>query len=108
MGTIDTTNATRPTRGRVGGTDADRAAKFRNRMPPSAKRSVFIRMKILLNNRKPPVNPERQEILDSTAATAEMKQMLRDMGANAVGIADFDPRFAFTQAGEVKEKFVIV
>jgi epoxyqueuosine reductase len=108
LGTIDTTNATRPTRGRVGGTDADRAAKFRNRMPPSAKRSVYIRMKILLQNRKPPVNPERQEITDPAAATADIKQMLRDMGANAVGVADFDPRFAFTQAGDVQEKYVIV
>ena len=108
LGKIDTTNATRPTRGRVGGTDADRAKKFSNRMPPSAKRSVFIRMNILLQNRNPPVNPQRQEVSDPAAMSAELKHMVADMGVDAVGIAAYDPRFAFTQAGEVKQTFVIV
>ncbi len=99
MGTINTTNATRPTRGRVGGTDADRAKTFSNRMPPSAKRSVFIRMKILLQNRNPPVNPRLQEVNDHDAMSAEVRQMVTDMGVDAVGIAAYDPRFAFKQAG---------
>ena len=108
MGKIDITRAERPTRGRVGGTDADRAARFRTRMPPAAKRSVFMRMKILQEIRQPPVNPERTEITDVAAITDEIKTMVREMGADAVGIADYDPRFAFTQAGEPTHKFVVV
>jgi len=108
MGTIDIAKARRPTRARVGGTDADRARRFRARMPPSAKRSIFIRNEILLPMRTPPVNPERSEISDPAAITAEIKQLARDMGADAVGVADYDERFAFTQAGEVTHKSVVV
>jgi Pyruvate/2-oxoacid:ferredoxin oxidoreductase delta subunit len=108
MGRIDISQATRPTRARVGGTDADRARRFRARMPPSTKRSVFIRNEILLPIRTPPVNPERTEIADPAAITAEIKQMVRDMGADAVGIADCDERLVFTQAGAVAHKSVVV
>lgn len=108
MGKIDISKAQRPTRGRVGGTDADRAAKFSNRMPDSAKRSVFMRMKILLPNREPPVNPQRQEVKDPGQMTQDLKAMLREMGVDAVGVAAYDPRFAFTQAGDVTHKFVLI
>lgn len=108
MGKPDTTKATRPTRARVGGTDRDRAERFRARFPPAAKRSFYIRQKILLPNREPPVNPERTEITDVAAITAELKKMVRDMGADVVGVAEYDHRFAFTQAGEPADTFVIV
>ena len=62
MGKIDISNATRPTRGRVGGSDKDRANRFRARMPPAAKRNVFIRHAILQAIRTPPVNPEPEGI----------------------------------------------
>ena len=108
MGRIDISKAERPTRARVGGTDADRAAKFRNRFPPSAKRSLYIRNHILLPAREPPVNPERTEITDPAAAAADIKAMAREMGVDDVGIAAYDPRFAFTQAGEVTQQRVVV
>jgi Pyruvate/2-oxoacid:ferredoxin oxidoreductase delta subunit len=108
MGEPDISKATRPTRARVGGTDKDRAQRFRSRFPPAAKRSFYIRQRILLPNREPPVNPERTEIRDPAAAAAEIKQMARGMGADVVGIAEYDQRFAFTQAGEPTDKFVIV
>ena len=108
MGEPDISKATRPTRARVGGTDKDRAERFRSRFPPAAKRSFYIRNKILLPNREPPVNPERTEIADVAVVTAEIKQMARGMGADVVGIAEYDRRFAFTQAGEPTDKFVIV
>jgi len=108
MGRIDIANATRPTRARVGGTDADRARRFRARMPASAKRSIFIRNEILLPMRTPPVNPERTAVTDAAAVTAEIKQMARDMGADAVGVADLDQRFVFTQAGELKHNSAVV
>lgn len=108
MGKQDISKARRPTRVRVGGTDQDRAERFRSRFPPAAKRSVYIRNKILLSSREPPVNPERTEITDIAAITEEIKRMARDMGADVVGIAEYDIRFAFTQAGEPTDKFVIV
>jgi Pyruvate/2-oxoacid:ferredoxin oxidoreductase delta subunit len=108
MGKIDISRATRPTRGRVGGTDADRAARFRDRMPAAAKRSVYIRNNILLPNRCPPVNPVRTAITDSAASSREIKTMVRDMGADAVGIATYDRRFEFTQAEDSNHTAVVV
>ena len=108
MGTIDITNATRPTRARVGGTDRDRAMRFRNRMPPSAKRSVFIRNEILLPNREPPVNPERIDIADPAAMAAELKALARDFGADDTGIAAIDANLVFTQAGDFTHTRAIV
>jgi hypothetical protein len=99
MGKIDISNATRPTRGRVGGADKDRADRFRARMPPAAKRNVFIRNAILHEIRTPPVNPERTEIADIAAMTAEIKTLVRGMGGNVLGVAEYNYRFAFIQAG---------
>jgi epoxyqueuosine reductase QueG len=108
MGRMDLDRAERPTRARVGGTDRDRAARFRARFPPAAKRSLFIRNEILLPHRTPPVNPERTEITDVAATTADVKRMVLDMGADIVGVADYDRRFAFTQAGEPAHRSVVV
>jgi Pyruvate/2-oxoacid:ferredoxin oxidoreductase delta subunit len=108
MGKIDIRRATRPTRGRVGGTDADRAARFRDRMPAAAKRSIYIRNNILLPNRCPPVNPVRTEIANVAAISREIKDMIRQMGADAAGIAACDHRFVFTQAQDLNHTAVIV
>lgn len=108
MGKIDIRDAQRPTRARVGGSDADRANRFRARFPPAAKRRLFIRNNILSPNRAPPVNPERSEIGDAIALTTEIKATIRAMGADIVGVADYDQRFAFTQAREVAHKHVVV
>ena len=108
MGTIDVEKAERPTRGRVGGTDKDRAARFRARFPPSAKRSLYIRDKILLPAREPPVNPERSEVGDPAETARQIRDMAREMGADAVGIAEYDRRFAFTQAGDPEHTAVVV
>ena len=62
----------------------------------------------MLPGREPPVNPERTVVADVETTTADIKALVRDMGADAVGIADYDRRFAFTQAGEPADKFVVV
>ncbi len=108
MGRIDISKATRPTRGRVGGTDKDRAARFRERMPPAAKRSVFMRNEILLPMRSPPANPARTEIPDTTTAATEIKGMARGMGVDDVGIAELDASLVFTQAGDLPHTRAIV
>ena len=108
MGKPDISQATRPTRARVGGADADRAARFRARMPPAAKRSVYIRNHILLPSRTPPVNPARSDIAAAGAMSQRLKSLAREMGAEVVGIAELDPRFSFTQAGDMAHKFALV
>ena len=108
MGMMDLSKATRPKRLRVGGANTERAAHFRNRMPPAAKRSTFIRDEILKNIRDTPVNPVRTEIEDAAATTRRIKDMVAEMGAGAVGIAAFDARLTFQQAEQLDHKFVIV
>src|SRR3990167_4758976 len=108
MGKMDISNAVPPVRGIVGGTDRDRAARFRDLYPPAAKRSVYIRDKILLPNRRPPANPARTEITDVDATTAEIKAMAREMGAAAVGVAEFDRRFVFADVDGLNHKFALV
>jgi epoxyqueuosine reductase len=109
MGVIDLGNATRPTRNRVGGQDRDRAARFRDRFPPAAKRHVFLRQDVLQKLRDAPENPSRTEITDPAATTRFVKDWLIEAGADAVGIAAWDDRFTFTNAEDVQDhKFVIV
>ena len=108
MGTIDIDNAEPPTRTRVGGVDAERMVRFRKRFPPAAKRHLFIRDGILEPMRDTPVNPQRTEIGDAAAAAREIKDLAIELGAEAVGIADFDPRFVFTQVEPPAHNSVIV
>jgi hypothetical protein len=111
MGTIDITDATRPRRTRVGGVDKTRMAHFRKRFPPAAKRHLFIRDEILAPQRDTAVNPARTEITDPETTTNHIKALARDMGADAVGIAAYDPRFTFAQVAEADRPahdFVIV
>ena len=108
MGTIDLSNATAPTRGRVGGTDVERAKKFRDRMPPAARRSVFIRQTILQEIRETPVNPVRDDSIDAAEATILVKNLVKSMGADEVGIAEIDPRLVFTNGEVADHKFAIV
>ena len=108
MGTMDLTGAERPTRNRVGGSDRDRAAKFSKRMPPSARRSVFIRNNILLPDREPPVNPNRAEIDDFATLTQDFKQLVLEMGADDVGVAQVMPELVFTQAGDLGHGSAVV
>ena len=108
MGKINLSDAVAPARGIVGGTDRDRAARFRDRYPPAAKRSLYIRNSILLPNRRPPPNPTRTEISDVTATTAEIKRMAQEMGAHVVGVAEFDKRFAFADVEGLSHGFALV
>lgn len=108
MGKIDISRARRPTRGRVGGTDRDRAARFSARMPPAAKRSVFIRMSVLAPIRTPPVNPVRGEAADPADMSAQFKAMALEMGAHASGVAEINPNLVFTQAGEFTHRYALV
>ncbi len=108
MGKIDLDDAERPTRLRVGGANTERAAHFRQRFPPAAKRRTYHRETILWPLRDSPVNPERTEIDDRAAITKEIKALATEMGADAVGIAQYDARLVFSQAEQLDHEVVIV
>jgi ferredoxin len=77
-------------------------------MPLSARRHVFIRQEVLWPAREAPVNPERTPADDADAVTAEVKALAREMGAQLLGIAAYDPRFLFADATERDHTRVIV
>lgn len=108
MGKMDLDNAERPTRLRIGGANTERAAHFRQRFPPAAKRRTYHRETILWPLRDSPVNPDRTTIDDPAATTKEIKDLAIEMGADAVGIAAYDPRLVFTQVETIDHKTVIV
>lgn len=88
--------------------DAPKGEAFRKRMPPAAKRHVFIRRSILWQNLEAPVNPERCQIDDAAEVTRSLKDLALGMGADLVGVAEFDPRFNFSDAGDRGHRFVMV
>ena len=81
---------------------------FRQRMSAAARRHVYIRRAILWRALEAPANPERDPIDDPNTAAAEIKALARDMGADAVGIADYDARLAFSAAEDRGHSRVIV
>jgi len=108
MGAPDISKAERPVRVRVGGVDVKRMQEFRKRFPPAAKRHLYIRDELMFPHRDPPPNPNPPPLGDPASVTEELKQMAREMGAQAVGVADFDPRFTFAQAEQSDHRTVIV
>lgn len=108
MGMPDISGAERPARVRVGGVDVERAAQFRKRFPPAAKRHLFIRDDILFDRRDTPVNPERETEIDPDEAARWVKDWVLEQGADAVGIARYDERFTFAQEDQPGHSAAIV
>lgn len=81
---------------------------FGARYPDEAKRWSYMKKEIIDPQRDPPANPRKTEIEDFAALSEEIKQLTLDMGATAVGIADFDPQLTFTDAEEFEHKSVVV
>ena len=110
MGTIDISGAEPASRRRREGMESPRAkaSPFMNRMPPSAKRMTFIRQSSLFKQREAPVNPNVTEIDDQAALTAEIKRLAKDMGVDAIGIAEYVPTVRFEDAEELEHNWVIV
>jgi len=86
----------------------ERGRAFQRRMPPSARRHIFLRQRVLGPAREAVVNDDRTEVADAAAMSDEIKRLAREMGAEAVGIAAYDPRLRFTDAAERAHRFVIV
>ncbi len=110
MGTIDISGAEPASRRRREGMESPRAkaSPFMNRMPSSAKRMTFIRQSSLFKQREAPVNPNVTEIDDQAALTAEIKRLAKEMGVDAIGIAEYVPTVRFEDAEELEHNWVIV
>jgi len=85
-----------------------KVSPFQKRMPPSARRMTFIRQTSLFKQREAPINPVLTEIEDKVAITEEIKKMIIEMGANTVGIAEYNPNIRFSDSSELKLSNVIV
>ncbi len=107
MGKVDLSTAERPTRKRLDGMRHPKAKKFIERFPPAAKRHSFLR-RIQFENRVAPVNDKKTEITDPAAITSKLKEMALAMGIDAVGIAEWQPELAFSDAEDLGHQFVIV
>ena len=107
MPKIDLRQAERPVRHQRDGLRSPRALHFRKQMPDSARRHVYIRRNILFENREPPVHPDLMEI-DTEESTKLIKDLTLAGGARVVGIADYDPRVAFSDAEPLDHTSVIV
>lgn len=108
MGKIDISGAKRPARGPVAGTSHPLSAAWEKRVPPAAQRRRFIRRKIYMGMRDTLVNPVRTIVGDAVAMTREIKELVLSRGADAVGIAEYDPRFTFAGAEAPPHRFVVV
>ena len=100
MGKINISQAKRPTRTQQEGMMTSSGSEFRRRMPASAQRHTFLRREVLWPAREAVVNSNRTEIQDIDGKTEEIKQLVLEMGAEAVGVAEYDPRFLFTDVSE--------
>lgn len=110
MGMQDLSSAQPATRRRREGMETPMAKQspFAKRMPPSARRHVFLRQAVLFPDREAPVNPNRTEIDDPAAVTREIKDLVLEMGADVVGIAPYTPEMRFSDSDPVDHKCVIV
>ena len=108
MGKIDISQAKRPTRTQQEGMTTSSGSEFRRRMPASAQRHTFLRREVLWPAREAIVNSNRTEIPDVDGKTKEIKRLVLEMGAEVVGVAEYDPRFLFTDVSERAHQFVIV
>ncbi|HAK55155.1 MAG: reductive dehalogenase domain-containing protein [Vicinamibacterales bacterium] len=108
MAQINLERAQRPTRTQRDMGATSRGQMFRRRMPASARRQIFLRRFVLAPAREALVNETRTEIDDVEAMTTDVKALVKEMGADVVGIAAYDSRLLFTDAPERDHRFVIV
>jgi len=110
MSKTDISQAERPRRRRREGMESPKAksSPFRERMPESAKRHIFIRQTAFFANRDAPINPDKTEVDDPVALTEEIKNRALEMGADIVGIAEYNPDLVFEGSDQLDHKCVIV
>ena len=81
---------------------------FQKRMTPLCKWYFFMRAKILADQRDTPVNPHKAVIEDTRAMAISIKEMVKELGAEIVGIAAYNPSLIYNDADVVDHKYAIV
>lgn len=81
---------------------------FQQRMPASARRHVFLRQSWLFKERDAPVNPNPPETADPEALTRDIKDRALALGADAIGIAAYEPSIRFADSEVIDHKAIIV
>jgi len=71
---------------------------FRRQYTKEALRFQWLQREVLSHMREAPVNPTRMEICDTAALTQQIKAFTKELGADIVGVAEYDPRFTFTDS----------
>ena len=71
------------------------AALWQRQYPEDARRFGWLQSDVLFPNRTAPVNPDKVEIDGLEALTQHIKDYALELGADDVGIAEFNPDFSF-------------
>lgn len=81
---------------------------FRERMTPKAKMNFFLRTKVMAEMRDAEVNPMALKTRDQWVDADMIKTTAKDLGADIVGIAGYNPNIKYKDANEIDHKVVIV
>ncbi|MDP6429402.1 MAG: reductive dehalogenase domain-containing protein [Rhodospirillales bacterium] len=107
MGLQDLSAAKRPSRRLSDGMRSPMGQVFARRFPPAAKRHNFMRLN-LEKIREAEVNPNKTEIDNPAELTQTLKDLTLQMGANVVGVAEFNSNLTFADKEQLDHKYVIV
>ena len=97
---MDISEAQRPKRRRAQGpaTQTPEAANFRRQFTDGARRYQWLQSEVLEPAREAAVNPIRMVFQDLAALTQQIKDFAKSLGADVVGVAEYDPQFTFTDS----------
>ena len=97
---IDIKNAVRPKRRRKDGaaSQAPESMPYLRRYTNESKRYAWLMNQVLTPIRDAIVNRNRQEIDDPDAIAEHIKEYAKELGADIVGVAEYDPQFTFNDS----------
>lgn len=106
---MDLSEAQRPKRRHPEGpaSKAPEGETFRRQYTEEALRFQWLQRATLAPMREATVNPKRTEMTDTAALTEQVKAYAKELGADIVGVAAYDPRFTFTDSDILNHTRVI-
>lgn len=103
----DLSKAEHPKRRRADGGDHPMGEVWRKHYGLETRRFSYL-WQTYAKMRQVPVNEEKSDIGDGAEATQWVKDLAREFGADAVGIAEYHPELNFEGADALPHKFVVV
>lgn len=106
---MDISDARRPKRRRTAGpvTETPETVLRNRQYTPEARRFQWIQREILSSKREGQVNETRVDVQDTAALTQQVKDFAKELGADVVGVAEYDPQFTFTDSDVLDHTRVI-